>query len=411
MTREYSFKLMRTLVLSVSLLFAGFSMFAQPLDGLIAYYSFDACDATENTGLGGNGIIIGNATCGCGVSGNGLRFDGNTSVQILSNLDLLLGSDFTISFFMLPDPAGNAVMDIISKSEVCGIDSTMELRYNPLSRDVSLTLSQQANLSVRSTYRLPVDRCYHHIVFVRRDRELLMYYDGIQKDLDPSSTIVRVINNGILTLGSGPCLANGEVQFRGTMDELRFYNRALTSFEVQELYIPVDKITSPDTVLFTGTSMQVRLPATCATSIQWSPSTGVNNTMIAQPTITPLATTTYDVNLDYGFCEAFDSINITVADSADLSCDKIFFPTGFTPNGDNINDVWGLSNVVFLGEFLSLQVYDRWGGTIFTTTDPSIDWDGTNAGEEIAPGMYAYLFTYTCEGKQHKKSGGVVILK
>ncbi len=52
--------------------------------------------------------------------------------------------------------------------------------------------------------------------------------------------------------------------FRGVLDELRFYNRALTSFEVQDLYIPVDKITSPDTVLFTGTSMQVRLPVTCA---------------------------------------------------------------------------------------------------------------------------------------------------
>ncbi|MBL0007800.1 MAG: hypothetical protein IPP25_11680 [Saprospiraceae bacterium] len=51
----------------------------------------------------------------------------------------------------------------------------------------------------------------------------------------------------------------------------------MTSFEVEELYIPVDKITSPDTVLFTGTSMQLRLPVTCAPSIVWSPSTGLSN--------------------------------------------------------------------------------------------------------------------------------------
>ena len=38
--------------------------FSQPTDGLIAYYSFDACDATENTGAGADGIIVGNATCG-----------------------------------------------------------------------------------------------------------------------------------------------------------------------------------------------------------------------------------------------------------------------------------------------------------------------------------------------------------
>ncbi len=411
MTRVHSLKMMRILFWCCCLLAGHISVFAQPTDGLIAYYSFDACDATEDTGLGGNGIIIGNAACGCGVSGNGLEFDGTTSVQILSNLDILFGNDFTISFFVLPDPQGTQVMDIMSKSEVCGIDSTLELKYNPNTRAMTFTLSQQSNLSVRSAYNLPADRCYHHIAYVRRDRELLMYYDGIQQTLDPSSTIVRIINNGILTLGAGPCLANGEVQFRGTLDELRFYNRALTSFEVQDLYIPVDKITSPDTVLFTGTSMQVRLPVTCAPSVQWTPSTGVSNAAIAQPTITPPATSTYDVHLDYGFCQAFDSINITVADSSDLSCDKIFFPSGFTPNADNINDVWGISNVVFLGDFISLEVFDRWGGTVFTTTDMSNDWDGTKNGEEMMPGMYAYLFSYRCNGEEKQKAGSVVIIR
>lgn len=411
MTQVHSLKVMRILFWSLGLFLSSSALLAQPVDGLIAYYSFDNCDATEDSGVGGNGIIIGNATCGCGVSGNGLRFDGNTSIQILSNLDLLFGSDFTISFFVLPDPQGNAIMDIMSKSEICGIDSTLELKYNPVTRNMTFTLSQQANLNVRSTYALPEERCYHHITYVRRDRELLMYYDGVQQTLNPSSAIVRIINNGILTIGSGPCLANGEVQFRGTLDELRFYNRALTSFEVQDLYLPVDRITSPDTVLFTGTSMQVRLPSTCASAIQWSPSQGVSNTTIAQPMLTPPATTTYDVRLSYGFCTAFDSIFVTVADSSDLSCDKVFFPTGFTPNGDNINDVWGMSNVVFLGDFLSLEVFDRWGGTVFTTTDQSADWDGSRAGEEMMPGQYTYLFTYRCNNEERRKSGSVVMIK
>jgi gliding motility-associated-like protein len=411
MSQEFSFKVMRTLFFGLFLVLGTLSLSAQPTDGLIAYYSFDACDATEDTGLGGNGIIIGNATCGCGVSGSGLRFDGNTSVQILSNIDLIFGNDFTISFFLLPEPQGNQIMDIMSKSETCGIDSTLEMKYNPVTRDMTFNLSQQSNLSVRSTYRLPVDRCYHHIAYVRRNRELLMYYDGVQQTLDPSSTIVRIINNGILTLGAGPCLANGEVQFRGVMDELRFYNRALTTFEIEDLYIPVDKITSPDTVLFTGTSMQVRLPVTCASSVQWTPSTGVSNISIAEPILTPPATSTYDVRLNYGFCTAFDSINVTIADSADLSCDKVFFPSGFTPNGDNLNDTWGMSNVVFLGEFLSLEIYDRWGGTIFTTTDPSLDWDGTDDGEDIMPGQYVYQFTYRCNGEESKKTGSVVMIR
>lgn len=397
------------LLFTIITMFSG--LMAQPMDGLVAYYSFDNCDATEDSGLGGNGIIVGNATCGCGVQGNGLRFDGGTSVQILSNLDLIWSNDFTISFFFIPEPAGNAIMDIMSKSVICGIDSTLELRYNPVTRDVSLSLSQQANLNVRAQYSVPVERCYHHIVFVRKGRELILFYDGVQKDLEPSSTIVQIINNGIFTLGAGPCLANGEVQFRGVLDELRFYNRALTSFEVKELYLPVDQITSPDTVLFTGTSMDVRLPISCASSFLWSPSAGVSDINIAEPMLSPVVSTTYDVRFNYGFCQAIDSIRVTVADSSGLSCDNIYFPTGFTPNNDNINDTWGMSNVVFLGDFISLEVFDRWGGSIFKTVDPATEWDGTRAGEEINAGQFAYLFTYRCDGEEKRKSGSVVMIR
>lgn len=393
------------------LFLANSGLFSQPTDLLIAYYSFDNCDATEETGIGADGIIMGNATCGCGVSGNGLQFDGNTSIQILGNQDALFGDDFTLSFFILPNPQSNAVMDILSKSEACGIDSTMEVRYNPVTREMNMTLSQNANLSVRSSYNLPADRCYHHIAFVRRDRELLFYYDGVQQDLSPSAALVRIINDGILTIGAGPCLANGEVPFRGVLDELRMYSRALTTSEVQELYLPIDKITSPDTVLFTGSSMQVRLPITCASSILWSPSTGVSNTTIAQPILTPPATSSYSVRLGYGFCQAFDTLHVTVADSADLSCDQIFFPTGFTPNGDNINDTWGMSNVVFLGEFTSLEVFDRWGGSVFKSFSQSDRWDATADGEELMPGQYVYVFTYRCDDQERKKAGSVVMIR
>jgi gliding motility-associated-like protein len=405
------YKWMRYTFLLVMMVIAHFTIKAQPTDGLIAYYSFDNCDATEDTGSGADGIIIGNQACGCGVLSNGLLFNGNTTVQILGNQDVIFKDDFTISFFFLPDPQSNTTMDILSKSEICGIDSTAELRYNPGNREVSLSLSQHVDVSVRTAYRVPADKCYHHIVFVRRDRELILFYDGIQVALSPSITLVSIENDGILTIGGGPCLANGEVRFMGVLDELRMYNRALTSFEVQQLNSPIDEITSPDTVLFTGTSMQVRLPVTCAPSIQWTPSTNVSNPVTAEPVLSPTVSTTYQVELDYGFCRATDDIHITVADSADLDCDKVFFPTGFTPNGDNLNDDWGMSNIVFLGEFTSLKVFDRWGGEVFYSEDPAVRWDGTVSGKELMPGLYVYQFNYQCQGEDHRKSGAVTIIR
>ncbi|HZV68216.1 MAG TPA: LamG-like jellyroll fold domain-containing protein [Saprospiraceae bacterium] len=413
---KYLFKALSFNGMKVFLVFMGIVMsygaaLSQPTDGLVAYYSFNACDAKEDTGSGADGIIMGNAACGCGVLSSGLSFDGNTTVQILGNLDVLFGDDFTISFFILPDPVSNQTMSILSKSETCGIDSTVEIRFNPGNREMSLSLSEHANNFVRSAFNLPSNRCYHHIAFVRQNRTHYFYYDGIQQSSSGSPSFLKISNNGILTLGGSPCQANGEIPFRGTLDELRMYNRALTSFEVKELYSPIDLITSPDTVLFTGTSMQVRLPVTCATNIQWTPSAGVSNASIAQPILSPLASTTYHVDMDYGFCLASDSIHITIADSADLDCDKVFFPTGFTPNGDNINDVWGMSNVVFLGEFGSLTIYDRWGGQVFETTDPNARWDGSRKGKELMPGQYVFQFLYTCGGEQKRKTGGVAVIR
>ena len=118
LNQRISFNAMKAILLTFLLAESFYSVFSQPTDGLIAYYSFDACDATENTGSGADGIIMGNTICGCGVKGNGLEFDGSTTVQILGNLDILFTSDFTISFFILPNPQSNSVMSILSKSEI-----------------------------------------------------------------------------------------------------------------------------------------------------------------------------------------------------------------------------------------------------------------------------------------------------
>ena len=44
-------------------------------DGLIAYWSFDQCDATDDTGTGFNGTLYGNPSCEDGVEGKALFID------------------------------------------------------------------------------------------------------------------------------------------------------------------------------------------------------------------------------------------------------------------------------------------------------------------------------------------------
>jgi hypothetical protein len=40
-----------------------------------------------------------------------------------------------------------------------------------------------------------------------------------------------------------------------------------------------------------------------------------------------------------------------------------------------------------------MTIFNRWGGTVFTTSDPDIDWNGRqfNTGEECPEGVYFYV--------------------
>lgn len=87
-------------------------------------------------------------------------------------------------------------------------------------------------------------------------------------------------------------------------------------------------------------------------------------------TITPTANGTYVVSVQEGCGDvAQDTINISVLDCAVLA------PNVFTPGGDGNNDFLifdGLEN--FPGS--RLQVFNRWGTTVYENTDYRNDWNG-----------------------------------
>jgi gliding motility-associated-like protein len=58
----------------------------------------------------------------------------------------------------------------------------------------------------------------------------------------------------------------------------------------------------------------------------------------------------------------------------------VFFPTSFTPNGDGLNDVF-----MPLGggiDQFRLEIYNRWGNLIYTTTSMNQPWDGNGHGQD-----------------------------
>lgn len=72
------------------------------------------------------------------------------------------------------------------------------------------------------------------------------------------------------------------------------------------------------------------------------------------------------------------------------NCPVYELPNVFTPNEDGQNDRFIPFPYRFIDR-IQLQVYNRWGSLVFETSNPDIDWDGTNLqGQNLAEGTYFY---------------------
>lgn len=91
---------------------------------------------------------------------------------------------------------------------------------------------------------------------------------------------------------------------------------------------------------------------------------------------------------------------------------KIFIPNAFTPNGDGLNDLFQINGALYVKDF-SLQVYNRWGQTMYTTTNAFKGWDGTFNGLAVNPGTYTYRIRYTDiqTNKPVQANGNLVLIR
>lgn len=70
-------------------------------------------------------------------------------------------------------------------------------------------------------------------------------------------------------------------------------------------------------------------------------------------------------------------------------------PTAFTPDGDNLNDVFILKGPVDEISKYTLKIYDRWGTKVYETKDLLDGWDGKINGKAAPSGVYVWIADYT----------------
>ncbi|MBL4652924.1 MAG: gliding motility-associated C-terminal domain-containing protein, partial [Flavobacteriales bacterium] len=81
-------------------------------------------------------------------------------------------------------------------------------------------------------------------------------------------------------------------------------------------------------------------------------------------------------------------------------------PSGFSPNGDGVNDVWNIPAAQYYTN-LTVEIYNRWGSILFKSDGYVEPWDGRNAnGKEIPSAVYYYIITL---GDEEPLTGTVTI--
>ncbi len=86
-------------------------------------------------------------------------------------------------------------------------------------------------------------------------------------------------------------------------------------------------------------------------------------------------------------------------------CDLII-PTAFTPDNDNVNDIWELVNLDEVYPSNSVTVFNRWGNKVYESKQGdygSKPWDGQYNEKELPVASYYFVIDLNVEGKEPLK--------
>ena len=88
----------------------------------------------------------------------------------------------------------------------------------------------------------------------------------------------------------------------------------------------------------------------------------------------------------------------------------IYVPNTFTPDGDRLNRVFSAS--VYGISSLGVKIFNRWGEVVFSSNEPTFEWDGTYQGVMSPDGTYTYKIEYISNsGFENFLVGHVNLLK
>ncbi len=206
----------------------------QPVDlnaGLVAHYPFDG-NANDVSGNGNNGTENGSLTYVTSVSGQAASFDGVDDEIILGDalLPTGLNDSMSVSLFLKLDNLTD------SRAIFSQYNSTNSIigRFHITQKNGNILWvfmgGSDSNNDGWIEYNLTSTN-FLHVVIIKNNKNISLYVD--KSYVGSFETDVGILNiNTILGSDSN----GGNSNYKGIIDDLRIYNRAINQSEIQELY-------------------------------------------------------------------------------------------------------------------------------------------------------------------------------
>jgi gliding motility-associated-like protein len=178
--------------------------------------------------------------------------------------------------------------------------------------------------------------------------------------------------------------------------EVIVLKKPLAAFKIEPT---IGKVNEPVQFTFTGQN---------ANSFDWTfGNPGIGNSTLESPIFSFKQANRIEIKLIVESNGCYD----TISQFLDIEgADTLILPNVFTPNGDSINDYFQPINMGI--NTYNIEIYNRWGGLVFSSNSILSHWDGTYNQEPCASGVYFYVLNASSNtGRQYKLHGTLTLLR
>lgn len=198
--------------------------------GLMGYWKMDEISGStvsDSSGNGNTGTVKGSTSIVNGKAGKGRKFNSVNDVIEIADSASLNPTKITLAAWVYPNDFDNW-NTILSKTTSSGWTDGYGLYRKKDSNKIVFFVNNYDDHTVKNE----IDKNKWTFIAATYDESQLKFYvNGVLKD---NSSYTGHINHSsnVLNMGSAP----GKYYWKGIIDEVRIYNRALSSSEVQKLY-------------------------------------------------------------------------------------------------------------------------------------------------------------------------------